>query len=220
MTQAVFSLALVFVQSLTNQMADFVPAVNVAIMRVDGFAMLPNFTFGLAVSTYIGQNLGAGKRERLKSGERASLALALGISGAIVQALVLFGQQLIAFFNNQENTDPLVYRMVVELGGRGLRILAAGYLAMAITQIYGGILRAAGDTVSSMVISQVTTVAIRVPLAYALAYFTRSDEWPHGHPDALFLSLLVCWLLGALLTYLRYRQGKWKSIDLVGEASR
>ncbi len=218
-TQAVFSLALVFVQSLTNQMADFVPAVNVAIMRVDGFAMLPNFTFGLAVSTYIGQNLGAGRRERLKSGERASLALALSISGAIVLALVLFGRQFIAFFINQENTDPLVYQMVVELGGRGLRILALGYLAMAITQIYGGILRAAGDTVSSMVISLVTTVAIRVPLAYALAWFTRSDEWPHGHPDALFLSLLVCWLLGALLTYLRYRQGKWKSIDLVGESS-
>lgn len=214
-TQAVFSLALVFVQSLTNQMADFVPAVNVAIMRVDGFAMLPNFTFGLAVSTYIGQNLGAGKRDRLKSGERASLALALGISGAIVLALVLCGQQLIEFFINEENTDPLVYQMVIELGGRGLRILSLGYLAMAITQVYGGILRAAGDTVSSMVISLVTTVAVRVPLAYALAYFTRSEEWPHGHPDALFLSQLVCWLLGALLTYLRYRQGKWRSIDLV-----
>lgn len=217
LTQAVFSLALVFVQSLTNQMGEFVPAINVAIMRVDGFAVLPAFTFGLAVSTYVGQNLGAGKTERLKPGERASLFLALGTSLCIVLAIILFGKQLIEIFINEENTDPEIYRNVVELGGRGLRILALGYIAMGITQVYGGILRAAGDTMSTMVISLITTVAIRVPLAYLLAYFNRSAVWPNGHPDAIFFSLLVSWILGALLVYLRYRQGKWKNINLVGK---
>lgn len=214
-TQAIFSMALVFVQSLTNQMADFVPAINVAIMRVDGFAVLPAFTFGLAISTYIGQNLGAKKTDRLKSGERAALMLALGTSVVIVLALLLFGRLLIEIFINEESTDPVVYGKVVELGGRGLRILAAGYIAMGITQIYGGILRAAGDTVSTMVISLITTVLVRVPLAYVLAYYNASEEWPKGHPDALFFSLLISWLLNALLVYLRFRQGKWKNIDLV-----
>lgn len=214
-TQGIFSLAMVMVQSLTNQMSDFVPAVNTAIMRVDGFAVLPAFTFGLAISTYIGQNIGAGKNERLKSGERAALGLALGISLIIVAALVLFGGKFIEFFINEENTDPDVYRNVVELGGRGLRILAVGYIAMGVLQIYGGILRAAGDTVSTMVISIITTVLVRVPVAYIIAALNKSDEWPNGHPDALFISLLVSWLLNALLTYLRYRQGKWKKIRLV-----
>lgn len=218
-TQAIFSLAMVFVQSLTNQMADFVPAVNVAIMRVDGFAMLPAFTFGLAISTYIGQNIGAGKEERLKPGQRSTLTLALGFSGVIVLALVLFGKQLIEIFINEANTDPAVYRHVVDLGGRGLRILALGYIAMAITQVYGGTLRAAGDTMSTMVISLITTVIVRVPLAYLLAYLTRSEEWPAGHPDALFFSLLCSWLLNALLTYIRFRQGKWKEIRLVDRAA-
>ena len=108
-----------------------------------------------------------------------------------------------------------MYEKVVSIGTRALRILAVGYLAMAITQVYGGILRAAGDTVSPMVISIVTTVVVRIPVAYAAAYFTRSAEWPHGHPDALFISLLVSWLLGAALTYFRFRQGKWKEIKLV-----
>ncbi len=218
MTQAVFSLALVFVQSLTNRMGDFVPAINVAIMRVDGFAVLPAFTFGLAVSTYVGQNLGAGKNDRVKSGERAALMLALGTSLVIVLALLLFGKQLIEIFINQESTDPSVYENVVTLGGRGLKILAAGYIAMGITQIYGGILRAAGDTISTMVISLITTVAIRVPLAYLIAGLNRSKDWPNGHPDAIFISLLVSWLLGALLVYLRFRQGKWKKINLVEHA--
>lgn len=214
-TQAVFSLAMVFVQSLTNQMGDFVPAISVAVMRVDGFAMMPNFTFGLAISTYIGQNIGAGRQDRIKPGERACLKLSLIVSTLLVICLVLWGGNLIDLFINAETTSPDVYEKVVSIGTRALRILAVGYLAMAITQVYGGILRAAGDTVSPMVISIVTTVVVRIPVAYAAAYFTRSAEWPHGHPDALFISLLVSWLLGAALTYFRFRQGKWKEIKLV-----
>lgn len=215
-TQGILSLAMVMVQSLANRMSDFVPAINTAIMRVDGFAVLPAFTFGLAISTYIGQNLGAGKHDRLKSGERSALMLALGFSIVIVAALLLFGKQFIAFFINQDNTDPEVYRNVVELGGRGLKILSAGYIAMGIMQVYGGILRAAGDTISTMLISIITTIMARVPIAYIIASLNKSEEWENGHPDALFFSLLISWLLNATLTYLRYRQGKWKKIDLVG----
>ena len=72
---------------------------------------------------------------------------------------------------------------------------------------------------STMVISLITTVIVRVPLAYLLAYLTRSEEWPAGHPDALFFSLLCSWLLNALLTYIRFRQGKWKEIRLVERTS-
>lgn len=214
-TQGIFSLAMLFVQALTNRMGTFIPAISIAVMRVDGFAMLPNFTFGLAISTYIGQNLGAGRTDRIKPGEKAVLKLALGCATALVIALFIWGKGLIGLFINQDNTDPKVYQQVLDLGGMALRILAVGYLAMAITQIYGGILRAAGDTMSPMFISIITTVAMRVPIAYILAYFTISDEWPEGHPYALFISLLALWILGALLTYLRFRQGKWKNIKLV-----
>jgi putative MATE family efflux protein len=214
-TQGVFSLAMLFVQALTNQMGDFVPAISVAIMRVDGFAMLPNFTFGLAISTYIGQNIGAGRMDRVKPGEHAVLKLALGCALVLVIALLIWGKNLIGLFINQETTDEAVYDKVLYLGGMGIRILAGGYLAMAITQIYGGILRAAGDTMSPMYISIITTVVFRVPIAYVMAYLTRSDEWPKGHPYALFTSLLAAWIIGALLTYLRFRQGKWKNIKLV-----
>ena len=120
-------------------------------------------------------------------------------------------------FVNAETTDPDVYAMVIGQGGRALRILAVGYLAMAFTQVFSGVLRAAGDTVSSMVISMITTVALRVPTAYLLAYLTRSETWPHGHPDALCVSLVTSWGIGAVLTYLRYRRGKWKELDLINE---
>ena len=225
LTQAIFSLAMVFVQSLINQMdyvdpsglvSSFVPAISVAVMRVDGFAMMPNFTFGLAISTFIGQNIGAKRMDRIKPGEQAVLKLAVGCALVLVLALILFGRNLIEVFLSEENTAPEVYEQVISLGGRSLRILAAGYLAMAITQVYGGILRAAGDTMSTMIISLITSVAIRVPIAYLLAKLTVSETWPHGHPDALYVSLLINWVLGAAMTYLWYRQGKWKNIRLVG----
>ena len=216
-TQAIFSLAMVFVQSLTNQMGAFVPAISIAVMRVDGFAMLPNFTFGLAISTYIGQNLGAKRMDRIAPGEKAALAITMACSFVLVGALLLWGKNLIEVFISKENTAPDVYNNVVTLGGKALRILAAGYIAIGISQVYGGILRAAGDTMSPMYISIITTVLIRVPVAYVLAYFTRSEAWPHGKPEMLFVSLLISWVLGAILTYLRFKQGKWKDIDLVGK---
>ena len=186
-TQGVFSLAMVFVQSLTNQMGNFVPAISVAVMRVDGFAMLPNFTFGLAISTYIGQNIGAKRMDRIKPGEKAVMKLALSCSIALVLCLVLWGKNLINLFLNADTTDASVYEKVLNLGGDALRILSVGYIAMAIMQIYGGILRAAGDTMSTMYISMITTVVLRVPIAYGLAYLMRSQEWPHGHPYALYV---------------------------------
>lgn len=56
-TQAIFSVAMLVVQSLTNSFGEMVIACNVIVMRVDGFAMMPNFTFGQAMTTYTGQNV-------------------------------------------------------------------------------------------------------------------------------------------------------------------
>lgn len=63
-TQAIFSMAMVIVQSLTNSFGEMVIAANVIIMRVDGFAMMPNFSFGTAMTTYAGQNVGARRMVR------------------------------------------------------------------------------------------------------------------------------------------------------------
>lgn len=207
-TQAIFSLAQVFVQSLTNSMGYLVVTCTTAVMRIDGFAMLPNFTFGMCIATFIGQNIGAKRLDRCEEGTKACLKIALSVSVLLVGALMLFGSNVLHLFTS---TDT-----VIELGVRQLRILAFGYIAMCISQIFGGIMRGAGDTMPSMWISLVTTVAIRTPLAYILAALNKSEEWPNGNPDALFYSLLICWIIGAVLNYAVYRRGNWKKKSLVG----
>ena len=90
-------------------------------------------------------------------------------------------------------------------------ILAFGYVAMALTQSLSGVIRGAGDTVMPMWISLIVTVGLRIPLAYLLAYITRSEAYPIGRPESIHLSLLVTWTLSAIVTYIYYRSNKWKN---------
>lgn len=61
-----------------------------------------------------------------------------------------------------------------------------------------------------MWISLLTTVAVRVPLAYGLVYLTRTEELPQGRYESLWISLLTSWVLGALITFMFYKIGRWK----------
>jgi len=201
-TQALFSMSAIVVQGLTNSLGTAVIAANVAVMRVDGFAMMPNFTFGTASTTYVGQNIGARRIDRVRQGIKDLLKLALITSGVLVACILLFGHGLIGLFTETED--------VIAIGIRGLRWLALGYIAFSVSQVLQGAMRGAGETMVPMWISIITTIMVRLPLAYLLAALTRSETWPRGTPDALFASLLISWLLGMTMTVVTYRRGAWK----------
>lgn len=201
-TQVIFSMAMIVVQSLTNSFGELLIAANVIIMRVDGFAMMPNFSFGTAMTTYAGQNVGARKYDRVHQGAKEGTLIAVAVSATITLCIVLFGKYLMMIFTDTAE--------LVALSNRLMRILAVGYIAMAVTQCLSGVMRGAGDTVTPMWISLITTVAIRVPLAYGIAYFTRSPEYPGGRLECISISLLICWLLGAVITAFFYKRGAWK----------
>ena len=201
-TQAIMSLAMLVVQSLTNSMGETVIACNVIIMRVDGFAMMPNMSFGQAMSVYTGQNVGAQKPDRVNQGLKQGGLMAVGFACVITACLLLFGKYMFGLFTETAALIDLAYRM--------MRIMAFGYITIAVTQVLGGIMRGAGDTVTPMWISLFTTVCLRVPLAYLLAWLTRSEAWPNGAPEALFSSLLLSWVLGAAITAVAFRRGGWR----------
>jgi len=105
---------------------------------------------------------------------------------------------------------------VIALGMRMMRIIAVGYIAMALTQALSGTMRGAGDTITPMWISLITTVALRVPIAYVWAWLTRTgEELSTGSSDSIFFSLLISWVMGAVLTALFYKIGKWRKKALV-----
>ncbi len=210
-TQAIFSLSAIVVQSLTNSFGTNVIASSTVVMRVDGFAMMPNFTFGMAMTTYTGQNIGAGKMDRVNKGAKSGLILSMGVAAVLVSIILLCGRWLMLCFTDTPE--------VIALGSQMLRILAVGYIGVAVTQSLSGVMRGAGETMIPMWISIVTTVIVRVPIAYAIAYLTRSPEQPVGDPQCLYYSLLISWVLGAVLTFVFYHRGKWRNKAIIQPVS-
>ena len=201
-TQAIMATAGMVVMNLTNAMGKTVVACNVIIMRVDGFAMMPNMTFGQAMSVYTGQNVGAAKYDRVNKGVKQGGALALAFSSVITIILLFFSQYLFECFTDTQSLIDLAVKMI--------RIMAVGYICISVTQVLGGVMRGAGDTVSPMWISIISTIAIRIPVAYLLTHLTESAEYPHGHPGALFGSLMISWVLGMIISIVVFSVGKWK----------
>ena len=202
-TQAIMASAGMVVMNLTNQMGEMVVACNVIVMRVDGFAMLPNMTFGQAMSVYTGQNVGAGKFDRVHKGVKQGTLIGLICSGAITGILLLFGRHLFSLFTDTAE--------LLDLANRMIRLMAVGYICISVTQVLGGVMRGAGDTTTPMWVSMVSTILIRVPVAYGLAYLTRTPELPHGQPIALFSSLMISWTLGMVISIIVFSVGKWKT---------
>lgn len=128
--------------------------------------------------------------------------MAVGFSAAITGLILLFGRNLMAIFTNTAELVTLSMNM--------MRILAVGYIAMAIIQSLSGVMRGAGDTVTPMWISIVMTIFLRVPIAYGLVHLTKSAEFPGGRKESIYVSLLISWVLGAIITSIFYKRGKWR----------
>ena len=201
-TQAIFSMSMIIVQSLTNSFGEQFIAANVIVMRIDGFVMLPAFSMGTAMTTFAGQNIGAGKLERVHQGARQGTLTAMGVSAAITVLILLFGRGLMGVFTETPELIDLSYQM--------MQILAVGYIAMEVTQCLSGIMRGAGDTVTPMWIAIFNTVIIRVPLAYGLVALSKKPDLPQGDCAMMYVSLLITWIIGATLTFILYKTGRWK----------
>ena len=206
-TQGIFSLSMIVVQSLTNSFGEMFIAANVIVMRVDGFVMLPAFSFGTAMTTYAGQNIGAGRMDRVMKGAKSGTVTAMGTSAVIAVLIALFGKHLMGIFTTTEVLIETSYHVIL--------ILLAGYIAMEVTQCLSGIMRGAGDTVSPMWISIFTSVIFRVPAAYLLIWLSKTPEQPQGNFYMLSVSLLCSWLLGALINLIVFIKGNWKNKALM-----
>lgn len=201
-TQAIISMAMIIVQPLTNSFGEQFIASNVIVQRVDGFAMLPNFSFGTAMTTFAGQNVGARQYERVMKGAKQGTWLAVGVTTAVTALILILGRFLMGIFTDTE--------ALVDLSVQMMRILAVGYIVMAVIQSLSGVMRGAGDTVTPMWIAIIQTVVLRVPLAYLLCFLTRTPELPNGRRECIYISMVISWVVGAVITSICYARGKWK----------
>lgn len=91
-----------------------------------------------------------------------------------------------------------------------------GSAHMRLTQCLSGVMRGAGDTTTPMWLSMFTSAVLRIPLAYGMVERTKTPELPQGNCAMMYVSLLITWTVGAVLTCVVCRLGRWKRKAVLG----
>jgi putative MATE family efflux protein len=167
--------------------------------RLDALAIIPAMSFSQALSTFVGQNIGANKPERIRTGLIATIKMS-GIVTILTSLFIVFtGHILMSLFTN----DPEVIR----LGDQYLTIVSSFYIMFTFMFIYTGLMRGAGDAIIPMFISLLSLWLIRIPLAWILS----------GKIGAagIWWSIPAGWFIGLLLSFIYYKSGRWKKKSVV-----
>lgn len=160
--QSIMNLGILLVQGVVNGFGPVVMAAFAAAVKVDAFAYMPVQDFGNAFSTFVAQNFGAEKRERIRAGFRGAVAVSSGFGVLVSAAVVLFARPLMLLFVEAGE------EAIIAEGVRYLRIEGSFYCGIGCLFLLYGLYRALGRPGMSVVLT-VVSLGTRVALAYLLS---------------------------------------------------
>ncbi|MDP2236194.1 MAG: MATE family efflux transporter [Bacteroidales bacterium] len=202
--QTFVAVGMLALYKVVNMFGTTVIAAYAVAMRIDSFASLPAMNFSAALSSFVGQNIGAGKLERVQKGLNATLWMTAIISLGVTVVAWLFSGPIMQLFTN----DP----GVVEAGKDYLFIVSAFYIVFSTMFVYNGVLRGAGDTLIPMFVTLFSLWIVRIPISWFLAQ--------HMGPKGIWWGIPIAWAIGAFFSFLYFRMGKWKSKNVMGTRSK
>lgn len=188
------SLGMLALISIVNRFGtDTIAAYTIA-WRIDSFAAMPAMNFGLALTTFVGQNLGANRPDRVKQGLRATLIMSTTVSLTVTLVAWFFGRHLMGIFTDNE--------MVIDIGYNYLIIVSSFYVIFSAMFVTQSVMRGAGDTLVPMFITLIALWLLRIPASHflSLQYGETGIWW--GIP--------VAWTFGFIAAYIYYLTGRWK----------
>lgn len=189
---------------IVNQYGTDVIAGYSVASRLDSMALIPAMAFSSALSTFVGQNIGANKTERIRTGLNAAMKMSILVAVLITLIIVFFGHILMSLFSND--------LAVIEVGDQYLTIVSAFYILFTGMFIYNGLLRGAGDTMLPMFFSLLSLWLIRIPLAWILSEKFGSV--------GIWWSIPAGWFIGLALSYFYYKTGRWRDKAVVKYAKK
>ena len=196
---AVTAFSNVFVQSYINFFGTECMGGWTAYNKIDQLIFLPMQSLSLAITTYVGQNLGRGRAENAKKGVHTALAMSMTVTVVISAAVIAFAPYLVEFFNNSEG--------VVRFGTMFLKWLTPFYTLCCINQIYTGALRGAGDSRSPMFIMLGSFVVFRQIYLFVMSH-VANEIIP------IAMSYPAGWILCSVLTLIYYRKRHLARLEL------
>ena len=193
--QTVVAMGMMTLVSIVNQFGTNVIAAYSVAARVNSLATLPAMNFSAALATFVGQNLGAKKEERVRTGFIATLKMSSVVSVLVTLLVVFFGNFIMNLFTNDAE--------VVKVGVEYLMIVGSFYLVFSAMFVTSGVLRGAGATLIPMITTILSLWGIRIPGAYFLS--ERIGE------TGIWWSIPIGWFMGLVMAYAYYLTGKWKN---------
>ncbi len=194
------SLSNVIVQSRVNLFGLETMAGFAAYLKLEGFLYMPIEAFGLSVSSFVGQNYGAGKKERVERGTKVTLLLSVAVTVVLGAVLLYFGRAMIGIFDSSKG--------VADHGMQIMRILIPFYSLYAVNQTLTGALRGVGNSAAPMLISLFTMCGLRVVWIIAMLRVV-SD------PRMIYVSYPLTWLVttvALVICYKRTKKKKWRTV--------
>ena len=191
---SVIALANVVVQTNINSFGKVAMAAYGAYSKLEGFAFLPVTSFTMALTTFVGQNLGAGLHDRAKKGSRFGIIASVVIAEIIGVTMYLLAPQLVALFSPTPE--------VVELGTRQMRTTALFFCLLAYSHAIASICRGAGKAFVPMVIMLLFWCVVRI------AYITIVMGIVH-EIQYIYMAYPITWSLSSIVYFLYYHFSDW-----------
>lgn len=199
--QSIVSVGMLLVQSVVNGFGSSVLAGYTAGSRIESICIVPMIAAGNAVATFTAQNVGAGKPQRVKRGYRAARFLVYGFAVLICVILLLFKYQIIGSFMDGE-ANAAAYSTGVSY----LSFIAFFFVLIGLKATADGVLRGSGD-VAVFTAANLVNLAIRVAVANLCA--------PYWGVAAVWYAVPMGWTANFLISFCRYRSGKWSEKKLI-----
>lgn len=191
---SVIAFANVIVQSSINQFGSVAMAGSGSYSKLEGFAFLPITSFSVALTTFIGQNLGAKQYKRAREGARFGIIASISLAEIIGLLIWIFAPPLIGIFNSEPD--------VVEVGVLRARITSLFFFLLALSHCLAGILRGAGKTKIPMYVMLISWCLIRI------AYITIMVKII---PDisVVFWAYPITWFISSAVFIIYYKRTNW-----------
>ena len=210
--QTFVALGMMALMGIVNGFGTDVVAAYTAAGRLDSLAIIPSMVFSTALSTFVGQNIGAGKIDRVKRGLSRTMLMASAVAIGITLLVILFKFPLMRLFTTDEG--------VIGIGGEYLTIVTSFYLLFTGMFVYNGVMRGAGDTIVPMFITLISLWIIRIPAAVFLSQetiqvFGLTINGAGLGARGIWWSIPSGWGFGLIFSFIYYRTGRWKTKSLI-----
>ena len=192
--QATVAFGMIFCVAKINSFGEaYTASYNVG-NKIDNFAWLAIQSLSVAVTSFVGQNVGAGKMDRAKKGIRTVIVLVLACCVFFMAIIIPFRHEIVGFFSKSPDT--------IAAGGEYLWFIMWGYPMLAVMFCLNNAMRGAGESFFPMVCTIVSMIVTRLPIIYYIA--------DHYGPHYMYLSYDIGWVIGFIAVLVYYFSGRWK----------